>query len=246
MAKVIEEICVGDAHSIVVDLKLVAELDITGAKILQKAARQCEANETTLILSYEPNTAVAHHLRTLAVEEVVGSQQCFETVNDALGGAEDRLLDEFMGQNRYTEEHPLGSFSSLSELNQSEIDTLASLVVKREFKDEELIFSQAEEAKSLFFLAQGRTRILATASGKDSVTRLATICPGTLLGELSLIDKRPRSASAQADGTVVCYELEEGRFEELFASDPEIAGKVLAGVAREIATRLRIANRTVH
>lgn len=88
-------------------------------------------------------------------------------------------------------------------------------------------------------------RIEADLAGNQRKTHIASLCPGTLFGELAVVDGRPRSASAIAEGPVVCLELDAHRLEALTDERPRVGAKVLAGICREIATRLRIANRAV-
>jgi SulP family sulfate permease len=240
----IERICEEGAYAVILDLKLVAELDMTAAMILPIAVKRCRRSGATLMLSYKPGTAVAQHVQALGVEDIVGSPRCFEGINDALGAAEDLLLDHLIGSNRYDREHAIAGFPALSELDRQELDALSRILVKRELHDQEVLFSQGDDSTSLFFLSRGRIRIVAASPGEAPVS-LAMLCPNMLLGELALVDRQPRSASAQATGRVVLHELQKDEFEAFLRSDPTIAGKVYAGIAREIATRLRAANRTV-
>jgi SulP family sulfate permease len=244
LGRSIERICEEGAHTVILDLKLVAELDVTAAMVLPIAVKRCRKSGGSLMLSYKPGTAVAQHVQTLGVEDIVGSQWCFDRVNDALGAAEDLLLDDFIGSNRYAREHALEEFPALSELDRHELGALSRILVKRELQDQEVLFPQGDDSTSLFLLSRGRIRVLAASPGEPPVS-LAMLCPNMLLGELALVDRRPRSATAQASGTVVLHELQKDAFEAFLQSAPTIAGKVYAGIAREIAMRLRVAHRTV-
>jgi len=76
--------------------------------------------------------------------------------------------------------------------------------------------------------------------------RLVTFAPGTVFGELAVLDKGPRSASIFADEDVVAYSLSETDFAALREREPAVAIKILAGLGRELSGRLRRANRTIH
>ena len=81
-------------------------------------------------------------------------------------------------------------------------------------------------------------------SGVD--IRLATFAPGTVFGELAILDAGPRSATVIADDDVGCYVLSDEKFSALMSDASHIAIKLLANLGRELSGRLRRANRTVH
>ena len=77
-------------------------------------------------------------------------------------------------------------------------------------------------------------------------TRLITFSPGTVFGELALLDQESRSATVEADEDLVCYVLDRASFEKLTRQDPVIAIKLLTNLGRELASHLRRANRTIY
>jgi sulfate permease, SulP family len=246
VATEVELISSGETFAVILDLRRTNELDLTGAKILGRCVKECQKRGAWLLLSYSPRSAVAQHLRIHGVLETVGESRCFGGVNDALAWAEDRLLDQLLEADRYSTERALGSVDALSQLEPGDLEWLKSSLVRREFAADELIFSQGAPGDRVLFITAGRVRITADLTGERHDTNLATLCPGTLLGELAVVDGRPRSATAAADGQVVCFELEEQRLQELIQERPLVGSKIMAGICREIATRLRIANRALN
>ena len=75
--------------------------------------------------------------------------------------------------------------------------------------------------------------------------RLATYGPGTVLGEMAIIDGDRRSASVVADEDVQGFVLTREKFKALTESAPELAIKLLVNISRELSARLRVANRTI-
>ena len=109
----------------------------------------------------------------------------------------------------------------------------------------ETVFVEGEPGKELFLITNGTARAyLRQANGAD--IRLATFAPGTIFGELAILDPGPRSASVIADDRLVCYALSDESFRLLSRQSPETAIKLLANLGRELSRRLRQANRTIH
>jgi CRP/FNR family cyclic AMP-dependent transcriptional regulator len=67
---------------------------------------------------------------------------------------------------------------------------------ERHYKKGQLIFHEGDDGDSLFILAEGSVKVFVTSEDGDEMV-LATMRPPETFGELSLIDGRPRSASAE-------------------------------------------------
>jgi CRP/FNR family transcriptional regulator, cyclic AMP receptor protein len=62
-----------------------------------------------------------------------------------------------------------------------------------------------------------------------------TMGPGTVVGEMAVLDPQPRSATVTARSTVTAFRLRKAAFDEALHTRPEIA----AGVITELVRRLR-------
>lgn len=81
-----------------------------------------------------------------------------------------------------------------------------------------------------------------TVSKTDPVT-IRVLGPGSLVGEMALIDNEPRSASCTASSDVLCAILTRESVDDMIAKDPAVAARLLLGVSANIAERLRDTNR---
>jgi CRP-like cAMP-binding protein len=81
-----------------------------------------------------------------------------------------------------------------------------------------------------------------TVSHTAPVT-IRVLGPGSLIGEIGLVDKEPRSASCTAGTDVWCAILNRDGIETMIAHDPVVAARLLLGVSANIAERLRDTNR---
>jgi CRP/FNR family cyclic AMP-dependent transcriptional regulator len=75
-------------------------------------------------------------------------------------------------------------------------------VVKRRFKRGESWWSRAR-SNALFILLNGRARVL-TADSRGREVILATCTPGDYIGEMSLIDNEPHSATVRPRCRPMC------------------------------------------
>jgi CRP-like cAMP-binding protein len=76
------------------------------------------------------------------------------------------------------------------------------------------------------------------ADGELEVVRgehRATVPAGDVVGELAVLDPRPRTADVYARTPALVFRLRKAAFDEAMATRPEIA----AGVVRELVRRLR-------
>ena len=76
--------------------------------------------------------------------------------------------------------------------------------------------------------------------------RLATFAPGTVFGELAILDQKPRAATVIADVELVCYSMSRADYRTLAETSPSAAIQFMAAIGRELSGRLRTANRTIH
>ncbi|MFP5466023.1 MAG: cyclic nucleotide-binding domain-containing protein [Gammaproteobacteria bacterium] len=77
-----------------------------------------------------------------------------------------------------------------------------------------------------------------TASRTEPVT-ITVLGPGSLIGEMALVDGGARSASCVASSDVKCAVLTREALEILIREEPRTAAKLMTAVAQRLAERLR-------
>ena len=105
----------------------------------------------------------------------------------------------------------------------------------KQFKTDEMIFRQGDPGDSIYYIAWGTVGIY-TDYGRDTQKELTTLSEDRFFGELGLIEKLPRSATAVSleNGTILNRITDES-LDEMFGSHPVIIMKLL----RHISSRLR-------
>jgi CRP/FNR family cyclic AMP-dependent transcriptional regulator len=81
-----------------------------------------------------------------------------------------------------------------------------------------------------------------TVSRTEPIT-VRVLGPGSLVGEMGLIDNEPRSASCTASTGVMCAILTRDAIEQLVNVEPSVAAKLLLSVSAHVAERLRNTSR---
>lgn len=110
---------------------------------------------------------------------------------------------------------------------------IAAKCVRRAFHKGTVLFQKESADQELYLIASGRIRIYLPGESGREVT--LNVCgPGEVIGELSMLDGRPRSASAEALDEAVVYCLHHEDFGRLIEASP-----VAAAVIRVLAGRLR-------
>lgn len=127
----------------------------------------------------------------------------------------------------------------LDTLSAEEEGVLARLIESVRFPEGACIFRAGSAGDGCYVIDEGEVRIELERPGTDSEGVLQVLEPGALLGELSLLDRLPRSASAFAETDVVARRIPAQAIEELSETHPRIANAVLRAIGRDAALKLR-------
>ena len=83
-------------------------------------------------------------------------------------------------------------------LTNDQAQGIADSVVKRRYRRGEIIVEHGRKSNALFILLTGRARVL-TADSRGREVILAVLQSGDYVGEMSLIDNEPHSATVRAE-----------------------------------------------
>jgi CRP/FNR family transcriptional regulator, cyclic AMP receptor protein len=125
-------------------------------------------------------------------------------------------------------------------LADSDLRAIAKISHVREYGAGESIFQQFAPATHLFVVLEGRVKIFARSGGKKRKT-FAYLRSGDFFGEMALLSKKPRSASAEAVEFTKLLIVENKDFQRLIAKNNALALALL----RTVSDRLRQANEQI-
>jgi CRP-like cAMP-binding protein len=116
---------------------------------------------------------------------------------------------------------------------------LIAMTSRRPFKASEIIIQRGVDDRMLYFVAAGSLEVGVTYVDGISISPLAKIAAGSVVGEQSFFDNQPRSASvwATTDGELLC--LTQDQFHQLAKEDPALVRELLFALGRILSLRLR-------
>jgi hypothetical protein len=146
-----------------------------------------------------------------------------ETAKAAIHG-----LDDDMKELMALKEVPMFSALTLEQL--ASVDRL---MVTRHYAKGETVFRRGDVGAELYVVVDGEIRVHLDHAGRE--VTLARHRSGGVLGEMSVFDEQPRSASAQAMADTTVRVLKRDRLEAVVHEHPE----VLLEFVKSLSQRLR-------
>lgn len=122
-------------------------------------------------------------------------------------------------------------------MDSQDLQSLARRVVISRYRAGEMVFNYGEAGSAMYIVAEGHVNIHLPGEASRRVS-LADITVGEYFGELSLLDSKPRSASALATTDVVLLELSQEALSRCVEQSPQIAMSLL----RNMSGRIRETN----
>jgi SulP family sulfate permease len=151
---------------------------------------------------------------------------------------EDRILEE---ANLEHEEENLLELHEIDLFAGRKEETLASLeacMEKRSFSAGEKIFARGDASDELYLIRRGSVRVVLPLNDKQT-HHLGTFARGNFFGEMTFLDGEPRSADAIAFTNTDLFVLSRKSFDKVAEEHKKVALKLLEGLARTLAIRLR-------
>ena len=125
-------------------------------------------------------------------------------------------------------------------LTNEQAQGIADNVIKRRFRRGELVVEHGKKSDALFILLTGRARVL-TADSRGREVILAVLQSGDYVGEMSLIDNEPHSATVRAEIQTDMLVLGRAEFARCLPENSSLSYAILRGLVQ----RLRSADRQI-
>jgi sulfate permease, SulP family len=228
---------------VILNLRRVNEIDSTGARALLEISAMLAARQKTLFLVLGSESVPMIRLRDFQILDSIPPSRVFADSDRAIEQAENELLSD--RANFDGAELPLREVGVLINFSEFQIATIAPRLVREETAKGSVVFREGDPGRNLLMITKGTASAYLRLPSGGRI-RLATFGPGTIFGELALLDEGLRSATVITDDDLICYSLSKDDFAALANESPAVAIKLLASLGRELSGRLRVANRTIH
>jgi CRP/FNR family transcriptional regulator len=130
-------------------------------------------------------------------------------------------------------EDVLAQVPLFSDLTKSELQVLAANCREREYPAGATLLRQGETGIGLFIITSGKVQVTQQTPNGD-VRDLGTFERGAVLGEMSLLDDLPRTATVTALESTRALAIPVWDFRAALREQPEIGIKMLAILSRRL------------
>ena len=170
--------------------------------------------------------------RPASIDEVLAE---LEASRRELSDADSTPLPEHVRYTRIVRgrTEALRSIPVFASISAGDLAELAEKLQTREFRKEQAIFHRDDPGSTLYIIRNGSVRIGVPAEESQSMT-LAHLGPGDFFGEMSLLDEKPRSATATAVVATETLALERDDFLEFLRWYPEAAIRIFGVLTQRI------------
>lgn len=137
----------------------------------------------------------------------------------------------------------------LAKLAPHEISMVRDAMIETELEEGAVLFKQRDDPSGMFILKEGQLQVVtgkfAIASARNVI---AEIYPDQIVGEFSVIDGLPRSATVIATKNSTLLSLTTGAFKEIITNNESVARCVINNLCDLIMnqTHLEIKSEKVH
>ena len=225
-----------ECRFLVFDFRLVTGVDSSATHSFTQIKRAADEHGARLVLAHlTPELQKAFRAIGFLTDDIAvvpELDQALEVSEDAIieaadsAGAKARSLQQWLAE-------PIGD-SALTEF-------LVEHCVRIEVAAGDIIARQGDLADAMHFILDGRISILVDTG--DNQMRVRSLGAHTIVGEMGLISRQPRSATIRAETPGVLYALSLDAYERIKAENPAAGLALLSYIVSVMSERLSFANR---
>ena len=251
---------------VVVDLRRIKYIDATGGRMLERLNAQLTKRGGMLAVShvdrerrraYQVGHYIAEDRRSqqqksnsrnnwskltrLGTIRVLGESRFVHDTDGAVALCEKHLLMKFSNSATYPL-LPEIRFQLANILQRPILRHLRNFWIRVAYEPGETVFTQGSTPNGVFFVAAGRVDVLLDLPSTARKRKVQTLVPGSIFGEMALLDRKPRSANVIAVDSTICYWISSENFDRLKQEHTDIAMALLTNLAMIFTERLRATN----
>jgi CRP/FNR family transcriptional regulator, cyclic AMP receptor protein len=124
------------------------------------------------------------------------------------------------------------------ELDRLDINLLASYMSLYKAKDKDIIITEGEDGDYMLLVVEGSIDVLKQDT-QHCMKRITTIKPGTIVGEMAVIDGEKRFATCIASEPSVLAVLTRDALVQIIDNEPKLGAKILVQLLAMMSEHLR-------
>ena len=230
-------------HEVLLDFRRVAGSEASAARLLIDLLRECIGAGVTFAFSAAPAEGpLADALADAIAVEGLPAPKFFGDLDGALEFAEERLLQRH-GFARVGTAVALGDIEVCAGMTAEQLAVLADVLEPTSFPANTIAARPGDQSFSAWFILEGFVTVSAPGADGAPGSRLRTVGPGSILGEMALLSNAPRSAWVCAQTEVRALELTPQGLSEFTEQCPQGAVTLLRNIASMLGRWLRDADR---
>ena len=135
----------------------------------------------------------------------------------------------------------------LADLSKADARTVAGAMTFRQVQQGAVFIEEGEQTYTDFMvlILEGEVSVESQAASADGGIVMSYIGPGSLIGEMGLLDGAPRSATCSAITELEVAVLSRDAVLDLIKDNPAVAARLILAISKRLSDRLREANRNI-
>ena len=233
----------GGLRYLLLDFRMVQGLDVSAVWSFIKLEQLCSRSGVTLVFS-----GISQTLHTILKQAQFFPRpgiMLFSDLDHGLEWIEDHLLAQDAETSRQASQDTVDLRRILSEHFRPEaLDALIGYCETFNLQPNVPLFRQGDPGDALYFVETGRVSVLISL-GDGQTKRLRTYGPGTVVGEMAVYSKHPRSADVVTDVPCRIRKLSAENLARMEREHPDVAIQFHTFVIKLLSSRLALANEEI-
>lgn len=124
-------------------------------------------------------------------------------------------------------------------ITEDDLNVIADHLIFMEIDKDEILFKEGDKGDSVYFVVAGELEVIKETNTPAKKVVITTIQKNRPIGEMSIIDSTPRSATVRALSKTSLLSLSKNSFDLILEKRPRIGIEILKKIARLMSMNLR-------
>jgi CRP/FNR family cyclic AMP-dependent transcriptional regulator len=141
----------------------------------------------------------------------------------------------------------LATQTALADLSEADSRVVVDSMTLRRVESGTVLIREGEATHTDFMMLvlEGEVLVDNEVANRDDTLVMSIIGPGSLIGEMGILDAAPRSASCTATSDLAVAVLSRESLLALIKKNPAVGARLMLAISKRLSDRLREANRKI-